>query len=108
MTDASPPRGLSAISPDEAVRRVSLAHRAIISEMQKAVVGQEPLIDELLIALFARGHCLLEGMPGAAKSRTVTAFSRVVRLKLSQVLLTRWWGRRSALRLAVNSRRLRA
>ena len=89
MTNAKEPPGLFAsISPDEAVRRVALARNAIVGEMQKVVVGQEALIEQMLIALFARGHCLLTGMPGAARSLTVSTLAQILHQKHSHLQLT--------------------
>ena len=52
----------------QAAEQLSQAYRRITSELSKVIVGQEAVIEELLIALFARGHCLLVGVPGLAKT----------------------------------------
>ncbi|MBP85141.1 MAG: hypothetical protein CMJ64_00220 [Planctomycetaceae bacterium] len=55
MSSAPQPQGLfAAISPEEAVRRVTLAHNAIVGEVQKVVVGHEDLIEFVLIAMLPR------------------------------------------------------
>jgi len=51
-----------------AIERLNDGYRRIRKEMSKAVVGQERVLEELLIAVFARGHCLLVGVPGLAKT----------------------------------------
>src|SRR5438105_1217234 len=51
-----------------AVERLNDGYRRIRKELNKAVIGQQRVIEELLIAIFARGHCLLVGVPGLAKT----------------------------------------
>jgi len=51
-------------------------------------VGQEAIIEEVLIALFARGHCLLQGVPGLAKTLLVTSLARILDLQSSRVQFT--------------------
>ena len=47
-------------------------------EVKKVVVGQDRMVERMLVALLARGHCLLEGVPGVAKSLAVETLARVV------------------------------
>ncbi len=51
-----------------AVARLGDARRRIIEQLWQVIVGQTNVIEELLISLFSRGHCLLEGVPGLAKT----------------------------------------
>ena len=51
-----------------AIERLNDAYRRITDELGKVIVGQQQVIEELLIAMFARGHCLLIGVPGLAKT----------------------------------------
>ena len=51
-----------------AIERLNDGYRRITSELSKAIVGQRRVIEELLVACFARGHCLLVGVPGLAKT----------------------------------------
>src|SRR6266404_4501952 len=51
-----------------AIERLNEGYRRIRKELSKAIVGQERVIEELLISVFARGHCLLVGVPGLAKT----------------------------------------
>ncbi len=89
MNSEPQPQGLfAAISPEEAVRRVALARNAVVGEVQKVVVGHEDLIELALIALLAKGHCLLVGVPGAARSLTLSTLARVLHLRFSHVPLT--------------------
>ena len=77
MTDS--PRGTD--SPRDAMHRVRL-------EVGKAVVGQDGAITGLLIALLARGHVLLEGVPGVAKTLLVRSFSRAIGLETARIQFT--------------------
>lgn len=82
MTDAPPVPGNSA-APQlrEAMNRVRL-------EVGKAVVGQDGAVTGLLIALLARGHVLLEGVPGVAKTLLVRSFSRSLGLDTKRIQFT--------------------
>src|SRR6516225_1908880 len=51
-----------------AIERLNNGYRRIRKEMSKAIVGQERVLEEMLIAVFSRGHCLLVGVPGLAKT----------------------------------------
>ena len=56
----------------EAINYFKEAHGMIKHQLAKVIVGQDEVIDELLIAIFARGHCLLVGVPGLAKTLLVS------------------------------------
>ena len=49
----------------------------IISEIKKIIVGQDKVIEEILIALFCRGHCLLVGVPGLAKTLLISTLAGI-------------------------------
>ncbi|MDX6364977.1 MAG: MoxR-like ATPase [Nocardioidaceae bacterium] len=59
------------------VRLAELTQRAI-HEVQRVIVGQEQMVEQLMVSLIARGHCLLEGVPGVAKTLAVRTFADVV------------------------------
>ncbi|MGZ6793903.1 MAG: AAA family ATPase, partial [Mycobacteriales bacterium] len=65
-----------------AVRKPSLDPAVLLeqtlTEVQRVVVGQELMLERMLVALLARGHCLLEGVPGVAKSLAVDTLARVI------------------------------
>ena len=67
------------IQPDEAVRRVARARDILVSEMHHVIIGQDEMIEQMLIALFARGHCLTIGVPGLAKTLTISTLARALR-----------------------------
>ncbi len=61
---------------------------AIKEEIAKAVIGQEQMVDGLLIGLFCEGHILVEGVPGLAKTTTIKALASVLELKFNRVQFT--------------------
>jgi len=60
----------------------------IISEIRKVIVGQDKVIEEILIALFCRGHCLLVGVPGLAKTLLISTLAGIMELKFDRVQFT--------------------
>ena len=60
----------------------------IKSELAKVIVGQDTVVDELLLAMLARGHCLLEGVPGLAKTLLVSSLARVLELPFKRIQFT--------------------
>lgn len=65
-------------------QKISLLH----TEIEKVVVGQQPNVDAILCALLSRGHCLLVGVPGLAKTLLVNAISRLLGLPFSRIQFT--------------------
>jgi MoxR-like ATPase len=61
---------------------------AVRKEVQKVIVGQQSLIDRLLVCLIARGHVLLEGLPGLAKTSTINALARSSHCSFSRIQFT--------------------
>ena len=70
------------------VQQLRDAHDAIIKELHKVVVGQEDVIEQLLIAIFARGHALLVGVPGLAKTLLIRTLADTMSLKFSRIQFT--------------------
>lgn len=60
----------------------------IKNEIAKVIIGQDEIIDQLLISLFARGHCLLIGVPGLAKTLLIKTLAEVLDLKFSRIQFT--------------------
>ncbi len=60
----------------------------IISEIRKVIVGQRRVIEEILIALFCRGHCLLVGVPGLAKTLLISTLAGIMELNFNRVQFT--------------------
>ncbi len=72
----------------QAVQRLREAYATIRSQMAKVIVGQEEVIDQLLIALFARGHIILEGVPGLAKTLMISSLAHSLGLKFARIQFT--------------------
>ena len=72
----------------EAVQEIAEARRAIVAEIGKRIVGQEHVIDHLLVALFARGHCLFVGVPGLAKTTLIQTLADVLDLSFGRIQFT--------------------
>ena len=72
----------------EAIAALGEARRRLAAELGKVIVGQEEVVDQLLIALFARGHCVLEGVPGLAKTLLIRTLSDALSLDFSRVQFT--------------------
>jgi MoxR-like ATPase len=60
----------------------------LLEELKHVIVGQEQVIEEVLIAMFSRGHCLLEGVPGLAKTLLVRTLARVLNLTFHRIQFT--------------------
>jgi MoxR-like ATPase len=71
-----------------AIERLSAAREKIVGQLSRVIVGQTHVIDELLISLFSRGHCLLEGVPGLAKTLMISTLSRTLDLSFSRIQFT--------------------
>jgi MoxR-like ATPase len=71
-----------------AVQKLNANYRTIKAELGKVIIGQDNVIDELLIAIFARGHCMLEGVPGLAKTLLISTLSDTLNLKFNRIQFT--------------------
>ena len=60
----------------------------MIGEIRKVIVGQDAVIEEVLIALFARGHCLLVGVPGLAKTLLISTLAEILDLEFNRIQFT--------------------
>ena len=72
----------------EALERLRQAHGTMVAELGKVIVGQTDVVDELLMAIFSRGHCLLVGVPGLAKTLLVSTLSRILSLEFKRIQFT--------------------
>ena len=71
-----------------AVREVANARREILRQIEKRIIGQGEVIDQLLCALFARGHCLFVGVPGLAKTLLISTLAETLNLSFSRIQFT--------------------
>lgn len=72
----------------EAIRQLRDAFKSIKDQLARVIVGQDQVIEELLIALFSRGHCILEGVPGLAKTLMISTLSKCLALEFSRIQFT--------------------
>ncbi|MGA1524310.1 MAG: AAA family ATPase, partial [Planctomycetota bacterium] len=70
------------------VEKLQKAYASMKDEMRKIIVGQDEVIDELFMALFCRGHCLLIGVPGLAKTLMISTLSKILNLSFSRIQFT--------------------
>jgi len=71
-----------------AAEEIASARDRIVDQLHKVIIGQEHVIEELLIALFSRGHCLLVGVPGLAKTLLISSLANVLELTFNRVQFT--------------------
>ena len=64
------------------------AYKKITEEMAKFIVGQDDVIEQLVIAVLAGGHCLLEGVPGLAKTAMIRTLSDTMKLNFRRIQFT--------------------
>ncbi|MFB3061648.1 MAG: AAA family ATPase, partial [Candidatus Binatia bacterium] len=71
-----------------AIEEFAAKREALLAEIHKVIVGQEEVIEEVLIALFSRGHCLLEGVPGLAKTLLISSLANILHLEFNRIQFT--------------------
>ena len=80
------------VSPEElkeqAIKGLTVAYQKMRQEVGQVIVGQERVVDELLIAMFCRGHVLLVGVPGLAKTLLCTTLASILKLKFRRIQFT--------------------
>ena len=72
----------------QAVQKLNETYEQITRELAKVIVGQEKVIEQLLVAMFAQGHCLLVGVPGLAKTLLIRTVADALSLKFSRIQFT--------------------
>ena len=72
----------------QAVEEIGQVRDAIVGELRKTIVGMENVIDEMMIAIFSRGHCLLVGVPGLAKTLLVSSLAKTMSLSFKRIQFT--------------------
>ena len=86
--DKSEPGAAPVDNEIEAVDQLRSAYDRIRGELGKVIVGQEEVIDQLLIALMANGHCILEGVPGLAKTLMISSLAKCLALSFNRIQFT--------------------
>src|SRR5256714_399145 len=85
-----PPSAVPVVSPNEAqaVKDLAAAYERMAEQIGKVIIGQKTVVEQLLMALFSRGHCLLVGVPGLAKTLLVSTVARILHLSFKRVQFT--------------------
>jgi len=72
----------------QAVRDLAATYQQMTEQIGRVIVGQQEVVEELLMALFSRGHCLLVGVPGLAKTLLVSTVSKILHLSFKRIQFT--------------------
>ncbi|MBN1674428.1 MAG: AAA family ATPase [Kiritimatiellae bacterium] len=90
MSEDTSSVGAGSASADDAkaVARLQQARDRILAEIRKVIVGQEQVIDEMMTAIFSKGHCLLVGVPGLAKTLLVSSLAKTLSLSFKRIQFT--------------------
>ena len=64
------------------------SYEMIRSQVQRVIVGQDEVLEQLIIAMLAKGHCLLEGVPGLAKTLMIRSLSQAIDLRFRRIQFT--------------------
>src|SRR3954470_967306 len=75
-------------SEQQLVEQIINGRTKLYGELGKVIIGQKDIIEELLIALFAGGHCLITGAPGLAKTLLVKSIAQIFHLKFQRIQFT--------------------
>ena len=86
MTDSTTEKAAS--NDVQAVEKIGEARDSVVAELRKAIVGMDDVIDEMMIAIFAQGHCLLVGVPGLAKTLLVSSLAQTLSLSFKRIQFT--------------------
>lgn len=88
MTDnASLPDGYGE-GDEQAIQDLRQTYDKMRAEISKVIIGQDEVVEQLLIAMFSRGHCLLMGVPGLAKTLLVSTVSKILQLSFRRIQFT--------------------
>ncbi|MES2307044.1 MAG: MoxR family ATPase [Gemmatimonadota bacterium] len=88
MTTTPSPTGLDRLDDAALAERLHAASGRIASELRKVIVGQDAVVEQALIALYAGGNCLLVGVPGLAKTLLVHSLARALDLRFNRIQFT--------------------
>jgi len=94
MTDEALDNGVATDAVDaeereaQAIQGLANAYSRMRQEIGKVIIGQQEIVDQLLVALFSRGHCLLVGVPGLAKTLLVSTISQILQLSFRRIQFT--------------------
>ena len=87
-TPATPPLAAKPRSLGDVLQEFSQHRRLMQEELQKVIVGQDDVIEQIFAAIFTRGHCLLVGVPGLAKTLMVSTLARILDIPFKRIQFT--------------------
>ena len=73
---------------DSSLGRLREVHERLVQELGKVIVGQDEVVEQLLMAILTRGHCLLVGVPGLAKTLLISSLARTLELSFNRIQFT--------------------
>ena len=76
------------LKAEDPVNVLSAARDRIVEQLSQVIVGQEEVVEQMLISIFSRGHCLLEGVPGLAKTLMISSLAKTMDLSFSRIQFT--------------------
>ena len=85
---ASSISSVQSTDPEQAIVEVRRAHELLKSEIRKIIVGQDDVVDQVLMCMFCRGHALIVGVPGLAKTLLISTIARTLSLGFSRIQFT--------------------
>jgi len=88
VAETAPAPAATKEDPLAAIAGFKSAHEKVLGEIGKVVIGQREVLNQMLVALFARGHCLLIGVPGLAKTLMVRTLGRAINLDSNRIQFT--------------------
>ena len=91
MTEAEPGKQLDDSTREDdlaVVERMKSGREKLITELRKVIVGQEEVVEQILIALFCGGHCLITGVPGLAKTLLIKTIADILQVQFSRIQFT--------------------
>ena len=72
----------------KAIEELMESQELIVAQLKKVIIGQEDVINQMLMALFAGGHCLVEGVPGLAKTLMIKTLAQILKLQFKRIQFT--------------------
>ncbi|MGV6813550.1 MAG: AAA family ATPase [Phycisphaerales bacterium] len=82
------PRGLESAGGEEMLAMVRTTYDALKAEIAQMIIGQDEVVDQILIAVFSKGHAMLVGVPGLAKTLLISTIARAMELEFSRIQFT--------------------
>ncbi len=85
---APEPEAMDEDREKQAIQGLATGYKRMREEISKVIVGQEEIVDQILVAMFSRGHCLLVGVPGLAKTLLVSTIASILQLAFRRIQFT--------------------